>query len=114
MGSHDLINEKLTPMGSTQFINPRAPLVAPLLRLGRYSPGALGFLNPIDPLVSVSNYHLKGAYNCLVCDKPLANKPHLNNVHLAIKFFDPQCIKTVPAFLLTMQSFLLKLQTVAI
>ena len=33
---------------------PSGPLVAPSLRSGRYSPGARGFLNRVDPLVSVS------------------------------------------------------------
>ena len=32
------------------------PLVVPLLRLSRHSPGPLGFLQTVVPLVSVSNY----------------------------------------------------------
>ena len=34
------------------------PLVAPSLRSGRYSPGPFGFLQTVDPLVSVSNYYI--------------------------------------------------------
>ena len=37
---------------------PLGPLVAPSLHSGRYSPGALGFLNRVDPSVSVSNYYI--------------------------------------------------------
>ena len=34
------------------------PLVAPSLRSGCHSPGPSGFLNPVEPLVSVSDYYI--------------------------------------------------------
>ena len=37
---------------------PSAPLVTPLLHSVCYSLGALGFLNHVDPSVSVFNYYL--------------------------------------------------------
>ena len=43
-------------MGSTQFRNPRA-LSSTLAALGTLHPTALGFLNRVDPLVSVSNLY---------------------------------------------------------
>ena len=44
-------------MGSTRFRNPRA-LNSALAVLGTLQPRALGFLNRVDPLVSVSNLYL--------------------------------------------------------
>ena len=44
-------------MGSTRFRNPRA-LSSALAALGTLQPRALGFLNRVDPLVSVSNLYL--------------------------------------------------------
>ena len=37
------------------------PLVAPSLRSGCHSPGPSGFLNTVDPSVSVPNYYLVGS-----------------------------------------------------
>ena len=45
------------PMGSTVFRNPQA-LSSALAALGLLQPRAFGFLNTVDPLVSVSNYYL--------------------------------------------------------
>ena len=45
-------------MGSTGFRNPRA-LSSALAVLGTPQPRAFGFLNPVDPLVAVSNYYLE-------------------------------------------------------
>ena len=44
-------------MGSTRFRNPQA-LSSTLASLGTLQPRAFGFLNRIDPLVSVSNYYI--------------------------------------------------------
>ena len=44
-------------MGSTRFRNPRA-LSSALASLGTLQPWALGFLNRVDTLVSVSNYYI--------------------------------------------------------
>ena len=44
-------------MGSTQFGNPRA-LSRALAVLGTLQPRALGFLNHVDPLVSVCTVHV--------------------------------------------------------
>ncbi len=40
-----------------QDLETLGPLVAPSLRSGHYSPRAFGSLNPVDPSVSLSNYH---------------------------------------------------------
>ena len=45
--SHDLRKPR-----DLRNLKPLVPLVAPSLRLGCYSPGALGFLIYIDPLVT--------------------------------------------------------------
>ena len=44
-------------MGSTVFRNPRA-LSSALAVLGTLQPRALGFLNTVDPLDTVSNYYV--------------------------------------------------------
>ena len=44
-------------MGTTVCRNPRAPSSA-LAALGSLQPGALGFLQTVVPLVSVSNYYI--------------------------------------------------------
>jgi len=44
-------------MGSTRFRNPRA-LSSALATLGTLRPRALGFLNPVDPMDSISNLYL--------------------------------------------------------
>ena len=41
----------------------RALILVPSLRSGHYSPGAFGFLNCIDPLVSVSNYYVMASWS---------------------------------------------------
>ena len=50
-------------MGSTVFRNPKA-LSSALAALGTLQPRAFGFLNTVDPLVSVSNYYL--LYACYI------------------------------------------------
>ena len=44
-------------MGSTRFRNPRA-LSSALASLGTLQPRALGFLNPVDPMDSMSNLYV--------------------------------------------------------
>jgi len=44
-------------MGSTRFRNPRA-LSSALATLGTLRPRALGFLNPVDPMDSISNLYI--------------------------------------------------------
>ena len=48
-------------MGSTGFRNSRALSIA-LASLGALQPRALGFLKPVDPLVSVSNLYVYDVY----------------------------------------------------
>ena len=48
-------------MGSTVFRNPRA-LSSALAALGTLQPRALGFLNTVDPLDTVSNCYLEQGY----------------------------------------------------
>ena len=48
----------LCPMGSTVFRNPWA-LSSALAALGTLQPRALGFLNAVDPLDTVSNCYLE-------------------------------------------------------
>ena len=45
-------------MGSTRFRNPRA-LSSALASLGTLQPRALGFLNPVDPMDSMSNLYIE-------------------------------------------------------
>ena len=59
---------------------PSGSLVAPSLCSGRYSPGALGFLNRVDPSVSVSNYYLGRKFLIESDHKPLI--PLLNTKQL--------------------------------
>ena len=61
-GSHDLKKWDTETNGIYAIYKPSGPLVAPSLRSGHYSPGALRFLNRIDPSVSVSNYYV--AHTC--------------------------------------------------
>ena len=48
-------------MGSTVFRNPRA-LSSALAALGTLQPRALGFLNTVDPLDTVSNCYIDSNY----------------------------------------------------
>ena len=56
--SHDLKKWDTETSGIYTIYRPSGPLVAPSLHSGHYSPGALRFLNRIDPSVSVFNYYI--------------------------------------------------------